>query len=71
MNKELATWTEGRPGPFSGRTPDSVWNAAWRNFNEGPTGQIDGQLTFMLRLQQAGFGIRALAVGDYALDRVT
>ncbi len=67
----LATWIRGKPGPFAGRTHDGVWLLAWRNFNEGPTGQANSQLIFMVDLQQAGFGIRALAVGGYALDRVT
>ena len=35
MNKELAAWIRGRPGPFAGRTHDAVWDMAWRNFNEG------------------------------------
>ena len=67
----LATWVASKPGPFSGRTHDAVWDMAWANFNEGPTGQANSQLIFMVDLQRAGFGIRPLAIGGYALDRVT
>ena len=67
----LATWVASKPGPFVARTPDGVWDMAWRNFNEGSTGGINSDLIFSVRLQEAGFGIRALAVGGYALDRVT
>ncbi len=71
MTSALATWVASKPGPFTGRTHDDVWDAAWKNFCAGPTGGIDGQLIFMVDLQQAGFGIRVLAIGGYALDRVT
>ena len=71
MTQALATWIASKPGPFTGRTQDSVWDMAWANFNEGPTGGITVQLDFMLRLQQQGIGIRHLAIGGYALDRVT
>ena len=67
----LATWVASKPGPFSGRTHDAVWDMAWRNFNEGPTGGVTQELQFMIRLGQAGYGVRALAVGGYALDKVT
>jgi len=66
----IETWIESKPGPFAGRTHDAVWDMAWANFNEGPTGQIDGQLIFMVDLQRAGYEIRTLAIGGYALDRV-
>lgn len=71
MNKELSDWVQSKPGPFAGRSHDDVWDTAWANFNEDPTGGLIVQLDFMLRLMQAGFGIRALAVGGFALDRVT
>ena len=41
------------------------------NFCDGPTGGITSELIFSVRLQQAGFGIRALTIGGYALDKVT
>lgn len=71
MPRELATWLESKPGPFVGRTPESVWRQAWKNFNEGETGRIDGLLDFMIRLGDAGFDVRAFAIGGYALDKVT
>ena len=71
MNKELAAWIRGRPGPFAGRTHEAVWDMAWRNFNAGPTGGLNNELLFSVLLQQAGYGIRALVAGGYALDRVT
>ena len=71
MNRELKSWFDSRPGPFVGRTPNSVWEAAWANFNEGKTGGFDNELLFMVQLQQIGIGVRTLAVGGYALDRVT
>ncbi len=71
MPKALRIWIESKPGPFTGRTHDAVWDMAWRNFNEGPTGGLTNELLFSVHLQQAGFGIRALAVGGYALDKVT
>jgi hypothetical protein len=71
MTSALKNWLTSKPGPFTGRTHDAVWEMAWRNFNEGPTGGINSQLNFMMRLQQAGYGIRALAVGGYAMDRVS
>lgn len=67
----LETWIVSKPGPFAGRTPDAVWAEAWRNFNEGPTGGINNELRFMMRLGEAGYEIRTLAIGGYALDRVT
>ena len=67
----LGTWVASKPGPFSGRTPDSVWDQAWANFNEGDTGGLNVELDFMIRLQTAGYGVRALAVGGYAMDLVT
>ena len=71
MPHPIKNWLESRPGPFTGRTHDAVWDMAWKNFNQGPTGGFDNELLFAVHLQQAGFGIRALAVGGYALDRVT
>ncbi len=67
-NDTLLTWIESKPGPFTARTPDSVWDAAWANFNEGPTGQIDGQLIFMLRLGEVGIDVRPTGLGGYVLD---
>ena len=55
----LATWVASKPGPFAGRTHDAVWDMAWRNFNEGPTGGLTNELLFSVHLQQAGFGVRA------------
>jgi len=71
MPQALAKWIESKPGPFTGRTPNSVWEAAWRNFNEGETGGFNNELMFSVHLQQAGFGVRALAIGGHALDKVT
>ncbi len=65
----LATWVASKPGPFVARTEGEVWRQAWANFNDGPTGGIDRELQFMIRLGQAGYGVRALAVGGYAMDR--
>ena len=67
----LATWVASKPGPFAGHTHDAVWDMAWRNFNEGPTGGLTNELLFSVHLQQAGFGVRALAIGGHALDKVT
>ena len=67
----LKEWIKSKPGPFAGRTHDEVWDSAFRNFCAGPTGQIGSELRFRLLLQQAGFGVRALATGGYALDQVT
>ena len=67
----LGNWVGRKPGPFVARTESAVWSLAWSNFNEGDTGGIYVEFDFMLRLQQAGYGIRALAVGGYALDKVT
>ena len=53
------------------RRQDAKREAAWRNFNEGETGELNNELMFSVYLQQAGFGIRALAIGGHALDRVT
>ena len=64
---ELADWVYGLPGPFSGRTIDSVWNAAWRNFNEGMTGQCHSQLGFMIALGKAGIDVRPTGLGGYVL----
>ena len=71
MNRELATWIASKPGPFSGRTQDSVWDMAWRNFNEGPTGGIDSQLDFMMRLGEVGIDVRPTGLGGYVLDSKT
>ncbi len=67
----LATWVESRPGPFVARTEGEVWRQAWANFCDGPTGGVTQEFQFMIRLGQAGYCVRALAVGGYALDRVT
>lgn len=67
----LATWVASKPGPFVARTEGDVWRQAWANFCDGPTGGVTQELHFMIRLQQAGYGVRALAVGGYALDKVT
>ncbi len=71
MPQAIKNWIEGRPGPFAGRTHDDVWAMAWKNFCTGPTGGFHTSLMFSVHLQQAGIGIRALAVGGFALDRVT
>ena len=71
MNKELAAWIRGRPGPFSGRTHDAVWEMAWRNFCAGPTGGFDNELLFAVHLQEAGYGVRALKIGGFTMDEVT
>ncbi len=68
MNRELATWIASKPGPFAGRTQDSVWDRAWANFNEGPTGRIDSQLDFMMRLGEVGIDVRPTGLGGYVLD---
>ena len=44
---------------------------AWANFCDGATGGPDVEFDFMIRLQTAGYGVRALAVGGYAMDKVT
>ena len=67
----LGTWVASKPGPFVARTEGAVWRMAWANFNEGATGGLHVEFDFQIRLQQAGFGIRALAVGGYAMDRLT
>ena len=71
MPQALKEWLKSKPGPFVGRTHDDVWASAWKNFCAGPTGGFDNELLFAVHLQQAGFGIRALVVGGYALDKVT
>ena len=71
MTSALATWIALKPGPFSGRTQDSVWDMAWMNFNEGPTGGLDNEVLFITHMMRAGFGTRALVIGGYAMDRVT
>ena len=49
-----------------------MWNKAWKNFCEGgDTSGFRGQLDFMLRLGQAGFGARGLVPGGFAFDKVT
>ena len=70
MSSALATWVASKPGPFVARTEGAVWRQAWANFNEGDTGGVTQELQFMIRLGQAGFGVRTLAVGGYALDKV-
>ncbi len=64
----LATWIASKPGPFTARTQDAVWDAAWKNFNEGPTGRIDRQLDFMMRLGEVGIDVRPTCLGGYILD---
>ncbi len=64
----LATWVASKPGPFAGRTHDAVWDMAWRNFNEGPTGGINSELRFMMRLGEAGIDVRPTCLGGYILD---
>ncbi len=71
MPQAIRNWLVSKPGPFVARTHDDVWAMAWKNFCTGPTGGFHNYLMFSVHLQQAGFGIRALAVGGYALDRVT
>ena len=71
MSSALATWVASKPGPFVARTENEVWRQAWQNFNEGQTGGLNVEFDFMIRLQTAGYGVRALAVGGYAMDRVT
>ncbi len=67
----LATWVASKPGPFTGRTQDSVWDMAWANFNEGVTGQITRQLDFMMRLGEVGINVRPTGLGGYVLDSKT
>ncbi len=71
MPTAIRNWLVSKPGPFAGRTHDAVWDMAWKNFCTGPTGGFNNELMFSVYLQQAGYGIRALAVGGYAMDRVT
>ena len=71
MTSALASWIASKPGPFTGRTHDDVWDAAWKNFCAGPTGGIDGQLIFMLRLGEAGIDVRPTGLGGYILDSKT
>ncbi len=70
-NDTLLTWIESKPGPFTARTQDAVWDAAWKNFNEGPTGRIDRQLDFMMRLGEVGIDVRPTGLGGYILDSKT
>ena len=44
---------------------------AWKNFRAGPTGGLDNEMMYRHSLMVAGFGIRALIIGGYALDKVT
>ena len=67
----LGTWVRSKPGPFAARTEGEVWRMAWANFCDGATGGPDVEFDFMIRLQTAGYGVRALAVGGYAMDKVT
>lgn len=68
----LGKWVASKPGPFVARTEQAMWNKAWKNFCEGgDTSGFRGQLDFMLRLGQAGFGARGLVPGGFAFDKVT
>lgn len=71
MSSALKDWVASRPGPLSGRTHDEVWDMAWRNFRAGPTGNLDNEMMFRHTLIMEGYGVRALAVGGFALDRVS
>lgn len=71
MNKELNDWLKSKPGPFIARTHDDVWASAWKNFRAGPTGGLDNEMMYRHSLMVAGFGIRALVIGGYAMDRVS
>ena len=67
----LATWVASKPGPFAGRTHDDVWDMAWRNFNEGPTGGLANQVKFMMHLGEAGIDVHPTGLGGYVLDSKT
>ncbi len=67
----LETWIVSKPGPFAGRTPDSVWRAAFSNFLEGPTGGINNEVRFMMRLGEAGIDVHPTGLGGYVLDSKT
>ena len=70
MPSALKIWIESRPGPFAARTHAEVWATAWWSFCAGPTGGLHSELDFMVQLREAGFDIRSLAVGGYALDKL-
>ncbi len=65
----LATWIESKPGPFSGRTHDDVWDMAWKNFCAGPTGGLANRVKFMMHLGETGIDVRPTALGGYVLER--
>ena len=67
MTRELKSWIDGMPGPFSARTPDGVLDLAWRNFNEGVTGQLTSQLHFIFQLSRAGYDALPTGLGGFVL----
>ena len=71
MPTAIKNWLTSMPGPITGRSHDDVWEMAWKSFCAGPTGGFHNTILFMVHLQQAGFGIRALGAGGFALDKVT
>lgn len=70
MTYELASWVALLPGPFVGRVPSDIWDAAWRNFQKhGNPGTVSTQLDFMFRLQKSKYNLRKTAFGGWVLDR--
>ena len=67
----IEKWIESKPGPFVARTEKATLNKAWRNFNDGDTGQIHSQLDFLIQLGEAEIELKATGLGGYCLQRVT
>ena len=58
-----------KPGPFTARTANAVWRAAWENFCDGANnGGSETQLEFILLVWDAGLDVRPTTLGGYIMD---
>ena len=64
----ITRWARFRPGPFSGRDPETVIDKAYRSFQaHGDVGRIHSPLAFMVALSEFNCGAVETVFGGFVL----
>lgn len=70
LNDATLAWIAGKPGPFSGITPEDTWSQAYKNFEKGSTSNVRNMFHFMILVQAAGYDAVQTALGGFVLTGV-
>ncbi|MEX0922114.1 MAG: hypothetical protein WDZ84_05010 [Rhodovibrionaceae bacterium] len=70
-DQDVRAWLSRRPGLFERDTENRCWRAAFDHFADGRGLSEIEYFEFMSACENAGFDVRATALGGYVLDAST